>query len=225
MAKLLDINLDVSKLDDVIAALARMDQTELVGLTVGSVNKVATAVHKRNIERISSGINLSQAYLQDNLKLTLASEGQALPRATVTSPVRNVTLARFDARQHSKPVKWSNERIISLGKKFSKWRGWTQRTGDPLRGIDPDYKADGMDVTVTRGKTPDINSAFLVPLKNGGGRMGVFQWRNGGMKHLYGPAVYQMFRNHVIENADQIQEELFTTVRDQVDLTIREAFQ
>lgn len=209
MAKFLDINIDATRLDDVVRSLGQLDPDSIIRLSVKSVNKVAGDVHQRAIDKVVDDINVPLQRVQQDLKLTLAAEGQKLPTAKVASPMRNLTLGRFDAGQHSKPVTWSNARIEGMGKKFSKWPGWTRRTGDASRGIAPDYKASGIDVTVKRGQTKDMKSAFLLPLRNGGGRMGVFIWAGGAKpKHLYGPAVYQLYRNYINDNEEQIQEEL-----------------
>lgn len=222
MARILDLKLESKGADLLANALTRLEKSVVAGAAVGAVNKVAEDVHKKAIEKASREINLTSQYIQDNLKLRPAAEGQRVPTAYVSSPLRNVTLARFDAGQHSKPVTWSNARIEGMGKKFSAWPGWTRRTGDQARGIAPDYKASGIDVTVRRGQTRDMNSAFLVPLRNGGGRMGVFVHNGGRLKHLYGPAVYQLYRNYVEDNFDNIQKELADTLVAELDIALKE---
>jgi hypothetical protein len=126
--------------------------------------------------------------------------------------MRNVTLGRFDPGQHSKPVTWSNARIEGMGKKFSKWPGWTRRTGDVKRDIAPDYKASGLDVTVRRGSTKDMPGGFTMTLRAGksaGENVGVFtRDASGKLQHRYGPAVYQLYRNYINQDEDKIQDEL-----------------
>lgn len=211
-ARFLDIKLDTATMDDVVRSLGQLDPDSIIRLSVKTVNKVVTDVHKRSIDRVVDSLNITQQRVEKDLKLRLASEGQKLPTASLASPMRDVTLGRFDPGQHSKPVTWSNERILGMGKKFSKWPGWTKRTGDASRGITPNYKASGVDVTVNRGTTKDMPGAFTMPLMAGkdvGENRGVFIWDGGEKpKHLYGPAVYQLYRNHINQDEDKIQDEL-----------------
>lgn len=226
MAKFLDISLDAARLDDVVRSLGRLDPEAIISLSVNAVNKVASDVHERVIVKVVDDLNISRNRVETDLNLKLASTNQRLPTAAVTSPMRNVTLGRFDPEQHSKPVTWSNERIQSMGKKFSKWPGWTQRTGDASRGIAPNYKASGIDVTVKRGVSKDMNSAFTIPLRAGkttGGSVGVFvREANGTLKHLYGPAVYQLYRNYINASEEAIQNELTDEFMVNLDVKLKE---
>lgn len=210
--KFLDIRLDATRLDEVVRSLSRLDPEAIVGLSVKTVNKVASDVHGRTVDRIVDSLNITQSRVEVDLALRLASTGQKLPTASVASPMRNVTLGRFDPGQHSKPVTWSNDRIQGMGKKFGPWRGWTKRTGDPKRGIAPNYKQSGVDVTVKRGQTKDIPGGFTMTLKEGkaaGSNLGVFTRDDAGaLKHRYGPAVYQLYRNYINQDEADIQDEL-----------------
>lgn len=219
----LAIQFDTSALDGLTNMLDLLDGAALVTLSVAAVNTVAKQVHAAAIDRAVNSVNLSRAYVENALNLKLAEDGQRNPTARVVAPARNVTLSRFDAGQHSKPVTWSNDRILGMGKKFGKWPGWTQRKGDPMRGIDPDDKASGIDVTVKRGQPRDMKSAFLVPLKNSGGRMGVFVHDGKKLKHLYGPAVYQLYRNYLGDHAQDIQSDLETELMAGLDAAIAKA--
>lgn len=208
MAKLLDISIDASRLDSVVQSLSKLEAQDINRIAVRAVNKVATDIHNAAIDKVVGDLNISLQRVQQDMKLVLATDNQRVPTARVNSPMRNVTLGRFDAGQHSKPVTWSNQRIESMGKEFGDWPGWTRRTGDESRGIAENFKASGIDVTVRRGRTKEMRSAFLLPLRNGGGRMGVFVREGGRNKHLYGPAVYQLYRNYIKDNEDTMQRDL-----------------
>lgn len=222
MAKLLDLKLDTAGMEAAVRMLAQLSPEEIVRVTVDTVNTVAKRVHDSAIDKVVNDVNLSQQYTEERIQLRLADASQTKPVAKVVSPMRNVTLGRFDAGQHSKPVTWSNDRIQGLGKQFGKWPGWTKRTGDPSRGIAPDFKASGVDVTVRRGQTKDMQSAFMLPLRNGGGHMGVFVHDGGKLKHLYGPAVYQIYRNYINQREDQIQDDLNLTLLVNLDVKLKE---
>lgn len=217
------LKLDTSALDGVAKLLDRLDGTALAALSVSAANNVATQVHTAAIDKTVGSLNLTREYVENALNLKLAEEGQNNPVARVIAPARNVTLARFDAGQQSKPVVWSNARIQGMGKKFSPWSGWTRRTGDPRRAIAPDSKASGVDVTVKRGQPRGMKSAFLVPLRSGGGALGVFVHEGGKLKHLYGPAVYQVYTNYLSDHADDIQKDLETALMAGLDAAITKA--
>lgn len=202
MTSLFKFTFDVSKLDDLVNRMGLLSGEDLVRLQVDTVNRIATEQDNLAKDFVTNEVNLPRAYVEENIQLRQAQAPRAV--ASVVAPYRNVTLGRFDATQHAKPVIWSNARIEGMGKEFSDWPGWTRRTGDALRGIDADYKAAGVDVTVKRGRAKDMNSAFMLPLRNGGGRMGVFVHNGGRLKHLYGPAVYQLYRNYLNSNEESI---------------------
>lgn len=200
------IGLDFTDATLAADALGLLDPVRLANLGVRVVNAVAEREHDAAKDFTTQQVNLSRGYVDGAMELRQARLPTA--EATVAAPMRNVTLARFDAGVHAVPVRWSNARIEGMGKKFSKWPGWTRRKGDPLRGVDEDYKTAGVDVSVKRGGAKEIGRAFMLPLRNSGGRLGVFVHENGGLKHLYGPAVYQIYRTYLTNNEERIQEEL-----------------
>lgn len=205
MAALVDISLDMSDLGVLADDLLFLDAQTLLEMRVKAVNVVALTVKEKSVEQTTQELNLSRAYVAGRIRRDEAKGGAA--KAYVRSQVRGTTLQRFGAGIIEKPVTWSNARITSMGKKFSPWSGWTKRTGDPSRGIAPDFKSDGVGVDVNRKGDKRIASAFVLPLKNGNG-LGVFQRKGGALEHLYGPSVYQTFRRYVQTNEQAIQDNL-----------------
>ena len=205
----LKISFDTTDLAQAAERLNLLDAATLREMRESTVDAVSLSVKKAATAETVKQLNVTADYVEKRLERKQGKREVALTRDLVVSAIRGTTLQRFGAQRGEKPVTWSNARIAAMGKKFSDWPGWTERKGDPSRGIAPDFKADGVWVDVNRKGDKNIRGAFTAPLKNGNG-LGVFRRPKGGGDpvHLYGPSVYQVFRRFAQEKEADILAEM-----------------
>lgn len=172
-----------------------------------SVNSVLARVNTQARRDIAGDINLTQAYIRDQMRLTKASPRSLV--AIVKVRRRPVRLARFSAKQLTQAA--------------------ARARGDTRRGIPAGRKQAGVSVAVSRGGGRRVmRSAFLIPLRAGsdpgGNGMGVFVRTGPGEKdirHLYGPSPDQLFRRWRREKAPDIQKMLTEAYASQLRYEIR----
>jgi hypothetical protein len=149
------------------------------------------------------------------------------PEATITAFGRMTTsLSHYGAMQETRAVNWSNDRILSMGKTFAKWPGWTQRTGSVGLGIDEDEKAAGKTVEVTKGSRKRLGSQFSIPgLTDNDGNLLIFRRKKGSdkLESLMGPSVYQLFRVAATAIEGDTAEHLAAAVIDLAERQLKKA--
>jgi len=216
---------DTSAFANLATDLDALAPEVLLRVCADSANAAAEIARADAMTDILSAFNLARPYVAGKLVFTPAKPDGVKPTARVAAPIRGTLLTHFDAQQASTPVTWSNDRILGMGKKFSKWPGWTERKGDAKRGIARDYKAAGMQVQVKRGRTSESGHWFTASLKRGGaagGNVGVF-YRAAGAERAeirYGPSVYSLFRVNLDENTDRIADTLTLAISKNLDTAI-----
>jgi hypothetical protein len=236
------VKVDVAEVDSLGGRLGKLDTARLARAATRAVQSVATTVFDESKKRINRTLNLSDAYVAERMRLRPVAEtsGGRTVSATISAlrgagaPSKGETsLRNYEPVQMTRPVKWTNsmiaDKIGRLGPhptKLGSLLPWTERTGDKLRAIPADQEADGIAVHVTRGSPKRIASAFLLPLRSGkaGGANGIGIVRrdaSGRIAALYGPAVYQVFRNLLPEIEESTVPKLRTAVLHELDVELR----
>jgi hypothetical protein len=226
MARNAFIKIDASEVFGLGDAIGRLTPEELGRRMVQTINTVTTETYDLARKTMLDGINLTDAYVQRKMDVTLATE--QLPRAVITA-ARNkgshTNLSEYGAMTAAKPVTWSNERIAGMGVKFSKWPGWTQRTGNKSVGVAVNQKAAGTSVEVRRGARKQLTSkvGFQVgKLKDGSGNPLVFERVGSKIKAMYGPSVYQLFAVASGQIEKQVADNLYDAVVASADQAMKE---
>ena len=225
------IKVDVGNLPLMGAMLEKITPEELGRRMVQTINTVTTETYDLARKTMLSGIGLTDDYVQRKMEVKLATEQlpQAVIRADGNKKNALTNLSEYGAMTAAKPVNWSNERIASMGVKFSKWPGWTRRTGYKGIGIEVNQKAAGTSVEVRRGARKQLTSkvGFQVgKLKDGSGNPLVFERASIGshskIKAMYGPSVYQLFRVASGQIEEQVSDNLYDAVLASADQAIKE---
>lgn len=178
MARVLNVSVDISALERLANSLGSLDSASIGQAAMTAVNAVADETYDMVRPRMLQTINLPDAYLQERMVVKHATSPDTTVSASIIatgSKPMLTTLARYNALQ-----------LVTAAKS-------PRARGNPARGIPAGMKAAGVSVEVTRGSAKVMPGAFMMPLKNGSGRMGVFTRDGGKLKHRYGPSVYQMF--------------------------------
>lgn len=192
----------------------------MVRATVDGANMT---VHELAVTDATKNINLTKDYVYQRLEQRLSDPTSAALQSSIASPVRGTTMGNYDPFQEVQKVEYSNARIEELGHKFGKWRGWTYRRGDKSRGIPEDQKQAGVTVTVMRGQPKLFEHGYLMPLKNTGGKLGLFaRNKEGKSKHRYGPSVYSLFRDYIGRSSDEISNVLELELNTRLDAKLKE---
>lgn len=224
----LSIEIDVGALSRFEGRLGRLAEAGFGEAAVVVTNRVADAAYDLAVPRMTERINLTPDYVRERMAIEHAKNPNDVRARVVAfgSKGHLTTLARYDSRQTTRPVTWSNDRIRSMGKAFGPWPGWTERKGDQTRGIAPNLKEAGISVEVTRGSRKQSDGLFLMPLRNGNG-LGVFARTGEGRKaykHLYGPSVYQLFRYTINAGlADEIGDDFERQLGDEAERLLQKA--
>lgn len=191
------------KSDDLLklaGALGTLSDEGMGQVIVDTVNDVASDAYDLARKRMTQGINLTDDYLRRKMEYAPATARK--PQASITAVGQQVTLSHYRPVQKQRDVTWSNARIQGMGKKFGKWPGWTQRTGNRPIGIAPDRKANGISATV-KDSRDGFNHAFSIvkggsAIRDGEGNPIMFTRARGADRNstraLLGPAVYQLFK-------------------------------
>lgn len=213
MARNTALTIDSRDLEKFGERLGDLTAEELGKARVDTINEVADRTYDLARDRMISGINLTDAYLRRKMSVTHATPGK--PQAVITaSGARDAltVLGRYDAKPQIVPNK-------APGK----------RKGNRALGIAPGSRQLGVTVEVKRGASKEFERGFLLPLKRGveagGNGFGVFaRTRAGRLVHRYGPSVYQLFAHQIAKITDEVQDDMETTLFEQVDLQLKKAF-
>jgi len=229
------IQIDTAEVGQLAERLGAIDSTKLGERLIDTLNEVAESAYELSRRTITTDINLTDAYVQRRMELKPATSSK--PTAEIVAPFgkKNLTnLSHYGAEVgETKPVNWSNQRIIREvfkgQEKFGPWPGWARRKGTEHMGIPEDRKAYKMVAEVTRGKRTSIGKKFTIPGKRDtegnplvfqrigpGGKSG-----KGRIEALYGPSVYQLFR----VAAERIEERVGDDLRDAVIDAAERAFE
>lgn len=189
------VKIDVSQLVDLSDKLAGLTPERVGELLVDSINATADSAYELSRKAILSGINLTDAYVQQRMAVEHATAKKPEASIIAFGDKENLTaLSHYGAIQ----------RLQSAHTKRSK--------GDPARGIPAGMKTDGISVAVAQGNRKPLKSSrvFIAPNKlDLEGNPFVFQRLEGTtrsgkdkLKRLMGPSVYQLFRvaGALIEN-------------------------
>lgn len=231
MAKAFALKVDIGRLEGFADRLGALTGDEFGLAAMGAVNQVLDNTYERARPLMIRTINLTDDYVRDRMRVEHATNPNNISGAIIASGARSniTTLARYNPQQGVRPVNWSNDRILAMGKKFAPYPGWTKRKGDARTGqgagIAPNMKAAGISVEVTRGASKPISNAFYMPLRNGNG-LGVFTREGKGKKnykHRYGPSVYQMFARVADSIINDVGDDLESAVIDEANRLLDKA--
>lgn len=201
------IRIGIDQLQQLADRVGHLDAAALGDAIVPALNETADRTYQLAADRITTGINLSDAYLRRRMKVEPATTRTLEASITATGDRSFMTrLASYDAAMVIVPRKTT---------RASRAKGLL-----PLHG----GRQNGVNVTVVRGQTKTLNSGFMLPLRAGatlGDKYGVFMRDHGRLKHLYGPSVYQLFAYQapriVDDVAEDLQQTLLARVSEQVD--------
>ena len=228
------VKIETSTVEALADRLGEINAARLGETLVDTINEVADSAYELSRRTITTGINLTDAYVQRRMELKPATK--ARPTAEIVAPFgkKNLTnLSHYGAQVgETKPVNWTNERIADevFGgtARFGPWPGWTKRTGTAHMGIPEGRKAYKMTAEVARGSRKSIGKKFTLPGKRDtegnplvfertgpGGKDG-----KGNLQSLLGPSVYQLFR----VAAENIEERVGNDLRDAVVDAAERAF-
>lgn len=219
------VDIDVVGIEKVSKSLLKITTKSLNEVSVRAVNAVTESAYDMAREHMIDNINLSDAYVQSQMRVDLARDDK--PEATITAVrhgARGTTLTTYGAEIESVPVNWTNQRIEELGHKFGPWPGWTRRKGDASRGIQENQKAAGFTVSVKRAAPVRFNKAFVIPVR---GRLLTVRRSPGAeaIRAVYGPAPWQLFRATIPVITGAIEQDLSDRISAEVDYLIDEALQ
>lgn len=179
---------------DLAARLQAVGGGALRRAQVEAVNEVTSRFDLLARKGENEGINLSDAYIAEKTRVTLAANG--VPSASIVTRGDLTPMGRFPHSQMWKPAKGKAK-------------------GDPKRGIPAGSKAAGVRVDIAKGRPQYSPSLFTMTLREGaraGTRVGVFVRTSAGrLKHLYGPSPYSLFRYQVERRRDDLLDDLENT--------------
>lgn len=192
-------------LDQVLALagdLGRVDAQAFGAAAQAALNETIDRTYQLASDRMTAGINLSDDYLRRRMTTEHAS-GKTLEASITASGDRaaQTRLATYDAQMVIVPRKTT---------RASRSRGVL-----PLNG----GRQAGVTVTVSRGAPKTGASLFMLPLRAGavlGDKFGVFVREKRRIKHLYGPAVYQLLAHQAPRITDEVADDLQRTLLDRV---------
>lgn len=208
------IKFDVSQIDGLGERLAKFGPEFVSAMVVDPINEAAESAYtlgRRTI--LLTGINLTDDYLQRRMVVEKATDKK--PAASITAlggRAYTTQLSHYGAMQSTEDVRWNNSWILENVGGFAPWPGWTERVGDPGRGIAAEQKAAGVSVEVFKGKRKTIRGAITIPgKKDTEGNPLVFRRYPIARKKvdtLQGPAVYQLFRAAIPRIEDEVTDDL-----------------
>lgn len=214
MAREYRISFDGQAAEGFIRGLSLLNAESVGNATVDAVNNVAAATYQLARERMIAGINLSDEYLRQRMRLEPAT-AQRPEASIIASGARSdlSVLGRFNAQP----------KVVN-----NKAAG--RRKGNRALGISPGQRQLGVTVEVSRGSPKDFQRGFLLPLRKGteagGNGFGVFaRNRSGRLIHRYGPSVYQLFDYQVQKLGTEVADDLETSLNTQIDAVLNKAFE
>lgn len=217
---MLNLGFDTTDLIELADDLARIADADMRGIRQASVNAVALTVNRKSVDAAVKDLNLTRDYVEGRIARDEANGGAA--KAYVRSMVRGTSMQRFGGGMTTlkQPVNWTNDDILAAGHKFGPWSGWTRRTGDQYadRNIPANMKSKGVVVKVHKsGGSRGFEHGFIAPLNRGkeagGNGFGLFArtkrpGAKNGIRHVYGPSVYQTFRRYIQDDEPNISASL-----------------
>lgn len=201
------INISLDQIVRLADDVGRLDAQALGAAARTALNETVDRAYDLSRERITTGINLSDAYLRRRMVVDHATGNSLEASITATGDRSLMTrLAKYDAQMVIVPR-------TSKGK--SRSRGLL-----PLGG----GRQAGVTVTVTKGQPKTLSdNYFILRLANHGAeeKFGVFsrvkgKTQSSALKHHYGPSVYQLFRYQTTQITDEVLDDLQQTLLDRV---------
>lgn len=201
------INISLDQIGRLADDVGRLDAQALGAAARTALNETVDRAYDLSRERITTGINLSDAYLRRRMVVDHATGNSLEASITATGDRSLMTrLAKYDAQMVIVPR-------TSKGK--SRSRGLL-----PLGG----GRQAGVTVTVTKGQPKTLSdNYFILRLANHGAeeKFGVFsrvkgKTQSSALKHHYGPSVYQLFRYQTTQITDEVLDDLQQTLLDRV---------
>lgn len=220
-----NVKIDVLELEGAASRLERLDAAAINRAATRAVRSVSEVAFVDAKKRVNKTLNLSDAWVDQRMKLQAVTQNGNRASATISAVrARETSLRNFDPVQMVTPVRFTNADIASrIGTPGMNPRKpgtrllWKERIGDTSRGIAVDQKANGINVQVTRGAPKRIASAFSLRLRGSGINGIVRRDAAGRIKVLYGPAVYQSFRNALPVLNDEVETNLRSRVIVELD--------
>jgi hypothetical protein len=231
---LFSVKVDTRALDSLSDRLAHLTPEQIGALMVDAINETVDSAYELSRKTILKGINLTDGYVQQKMQVEHATPKN--PTATITAfggSKYTTSLSHYGAMQNTKAVTWNNTRIQALKNftGFSKWPGWTRRTGNAPLGVAADQKVAGKSVEVVRGQRKQMGPIFSIPgKKDSEGNLLLFRnqealgpVKGGKLKVLEGPSVYQLFRTAATSIHDQVEGDLEKSVVDAAERELTKA--
>ena len=196
------VKIDIDQVLALAGDLGRVDAQTFGTAAQAALNETIDRTYQLASDRMTAGINLSDDYLRRRMTTEHAS-GTTLEASITASGDRaaQTRLATYDAQMVIVPRKTT---------RASRSRGVL-----PLNG----GRQAGVTVTVSRGAPKTGASLFMLPLRAGavlGDKFGVFVREKRRIKHLYGPAVYQLLAHQAPRITDEVADDLQRTLLDRV---------
>ena len=196
------VKIDIDQVLALAGDLGRVDAQTFGTAAQAALNETIDRTYQLASDRMTAGINLSDDYLRRRMTTEHAS-GKTLEASITASGDRaaQTRLATYDAQMVIVPRKTT---------RASRSRGVL-----PLNG----GRQAGVTVTVSRGAPKTGASLFMLPLRAGavlGDKFGVFVREKRRLKHLYGPAVYQLLAYQAPRITDEVADDLQRTLLDRV---------
>ena len=196
------VKIDIDQVLALAGDLGRVDAQTFGTAAQAALNETIDRTYQLASDRMTAGINLSDDYLRRRMTTEHAS-GKTLEASITASGDRaaQTRLATYDAQMVIVPRKTT---------RASRSRGVL-----PLNG----GRQAGVTVTVRRGAPKTGASLFMLPLRAGavlGDKFGVFVREKRRIKHLYGPAVYQLLAHQAPRITDEVADDLQRTLLDRV---------
>lgn len=205
------VKVDVTAVTHLADKLVRMTPERMGALLVDAVNETAVSAYELSRKAILRGINLTDSYVQEHMRVERATTNNPVATITVLGGKPHITgLSHYGAMQETQPV---------AQPKRSK--------GDTKRGIPAGQKAAGVSVEVVRGRRKHIEHGFTLPGRQDRDDNPLVFTRNksGTIKSRLGPSVYQLFRvaGEAIES--QVYADLEQAVRNAAETQFAREFQ
>ena len=196
------VKIDIDQVLALAGDLGRVDAQTFGTAAQAALNETIDRTYQLASDRMTAGINLSDDYLRRRMTTEHAS-GKTLEASITASGDRaaQTRLATYDAQMVIVPRKTT--------------RASRSRGVQPMNG----GRQAGVTVTVSRGAPKTGASLFMLPLRAGavlGDKFGVFVREKRRIKHLYGPAVYQLLAHQAPRITDEVADDLQRTLLDRV---------
>lgn len=230
------VRVDVSGLAPLVAGLEQAFDVLNGGMSA-AVNRVTESVREQTVETIVSQVNLDRGYVDGKVEVGRFATADK-PSAEIEIQDDPVFLSRYGARQGTQSNVWTPAmyaaKFGSLDAKVRPRSGaprmpWTDRTGDPKRGISPGQKADGIYARIGRSKPEThfrhVFTAGALSGKTQAGRVGTFSHVQGSdrLKPVYGPTPYQAAKGVWRDAEEAIKDQLGTEITNEVEARIIKA--